>query len=86
MSAPPTSAIHVHAAFMKWEWTPQSGRGEVLTAAAPAPAWLADEREAVRAALRMVQERRPFVQPNPGFMAFLRRNEAALRSLKTEIS
>ena len=34
------------------------------------------------AALRMVQERRPFVQPNPGFMAFLRRNEAALRSLK----
>ena len=55
MSAPPTSANHVHAAFMKWEWTPQSGRGEVLTAAAPAPAWLADEREAVRAALRMVQ-------------------------------
>ena len=40
----------------------------------------------VAAAQRMVQERRPFVQPNPGFMAFLRRNEAALRSLKTEIS
>ena len=38
------------------------------------------------AALRTVQERRPFVQPNPGFMAFLRRNEAALRSLKTEIN